>query len=544
MRRPAGERRERPPRLFEPGDNTAKVPGVRLASCLTVAAAWLVVGSWAASAWAQGNDAEVHIDQMQPPSAGSPFTRAEGPHDRFEEGIAYAFRVAGDYSLAPLQTAKLEDGEATDDDPLEPVAHAMLVHVGAALAPLHWLNLELNWPFAVWETGEGDDRVRGKEIPAGTGGVGDLRIGVHIRPHASKSFDLSLGMRVWAPFGSPDAYMNGNDSIVRFEAVPAIAGEVDFFLYGCTMGIAPLFFAGQDGSRVAASCAGQFKLAPMVSIGLEPHVAVFSYSSAQDVSSSSGYTLGLGASDIAVQVEPLAALALRFDEWGIGLAGGPGFGNAPGTGKARAFLSISYASRGERIVEEGVKDADLDGVPDEYDACPDEAGSEDRRGCPSKQDADGDGIIEGDACPDEQGGKYDDPAANGCPDRDNDRLADPVDPCPTEPGIDSDGCPKYARLKDGEFVIDPPIRFQRGRDDLTTEGEEALIEVIRTMRANPKIEQISVSIGTRRTSQRITDKRAAAILALFDLQNVETTRFEVVLGDGQEGGTVTVRIVR
>ncbi len=531
--------------MFEPDHNTARVLGVRQASCLAAAAALLTAGSWTASAWGQGKGAEIHLDQMQPASAGSPFTRAEGPHDRFEEGIAYAFRVTGDYAYRPLLSHQVAANGEEVGDPVPLVEHALLLHVGAALAPLHWLNVELAMPFAVWETGEDDDRIEQKEMTAGTAGVGDLRVGVHIRPVASKAVDLSLGLRVWAPFGDDDAYMGGDDRYVRFEAVPAVAGEIDYFAYGCTLGIAPLFFAGQDGSRVAASCAGHFKLAPMVSLGLEPHFAVFAHNDADDVSGTSQVTPGLGNADIAVQFEPLIALGLRLDELMVGIAGGPGFGSAPGTGQARVLLTVGYAARGERIVEEGVNDADLDGVPDEYDACPDEAGTEARRGCPGKQDTDGDGIPdEGDACPDEPGPKYDDPEANGCPDSDNDHIADPIDPCPAEPAPDTGGCPEFARLKDGDFVIDPPVAFKRRSAKLTKKGEQALVEVISTLRANPNIEQISISIGAKRARAKLTDKRAAALLALFELQNVETSRFEVVLSDDLASGSVTVHIIR
>lgn len=81
-------------------------------------------------------------------------------------------------------------------------------------------------------------------------------------------------------------------------------------------------------------------------------------------------------------------------------------------------------------------DSDGDGVPDDNDLCPQEAGLAALNGCP---DADGDGIPDGeDECPQQPG-----PAAlKGCPDRDNDGIADRYDKCPDEAGYaELDGCP-------------------------------------------------------------------------------------------------------
>lgn len=85
-----------------------------------------------------------------------------------------------------------------------------------------------------------------------------------------------------------------------------------------------------------------------------------------------------------------------------------------------------------------VKDKDKDGVPDDKDACPDEAGTAITNGCPDK---DGDGIADkDDQCPDVAG-----TAANkGCPvtDRDGDKINDADDKCPDVSGVAKyNGCP-------------------------------------------------------------------------------------------------------
>ncbi|MGB3547356.1 MAG: DUF6089 family protein [Saprospiraceae bacterium] len=88
-------------------------------------------------------------------------------------------------------------------------------------------------------------------------------------------------------------------------------------------------------------------------------------------------------------------------------------------------------------------DADKDGIKDDVDACPNEAGPENTQGCP---DRDGDGIADrDDQCPDQAG------EANlaGCPDSDGDGFADKNDECPNQAGT-LNGCPD----SDGDGIAD------------------------------------------------------------------------------------------
>lgn len=84
----------------------------------------------------------------------------------------------------------------------------------------------------------------------------------------------------------------------------------------------------------------------------------------------------------------------------------------------------------------GGKDTDNDGVYDKDDACPEQAGPKELKGCP---DTDKDGIIDkDDACPDVAGK----PEFNGCPDTDGDGVMDSEDACPTVAGLKTlKGCP-------------------------------------------------------------------------------------------------------
>lgn len=82
------------------------------------------------------------------------------------------------------------------------------------------------------------------------------------------------------------------------------------------------------------------------------------------------------------------------------------------------------------------KDTDGDGIADDKDSCPSEAGLKQYGGCP---DTDGDGLVDSrDECP----MVFGDVAINGCPDADKDGIADKDDQCPEVAGIAAfNGCP-------------------------------------------------------------------------------------------------------
>ena len=97
-------------------------------------------------------------------------------------------------------------------------------------------------------------------------------------------------------------------------------------------------------------------------------------------------------------------------------------------------------------VEPRIKDKDKDGITDDKDACPNDAGTAATNGCPDK---DADGIADkDDRCPDVAGiMKY-----YGCPipDTDKDGINDEEDKCPTIAGIKKyNGCPVPDTDKDG-----------------------------------------------------------------------------------------------
>jgi len=497
----------------------------------------------------------VRIDQLQPASPESPFLRALGPHEKGINTIEFAFGASFDYGLGSLKAVSV-DAAGVEKVEVNSVQNALLAHVGASITPLPWLVVDLALPVGLYVGGDLSKSliqsgVYGVSFDAVSAfGVGDLRAGVHFRPVDKKTMDFIVGARFWAPMGSKGAFLS--DGAIRAEVDFGIAGERNALRYGCTASISPLMFIGRvegfphDGDRAALACAGQYRLGSRFWLGFEPTIAVFTQEQwALDGESKEHPT------SYDLLIEPLISARLAVRGFQFGASAGPGLGWAAGGPSFRGVLSVAYVGGGRPKAPppKGPADRDLDKILDKDDACPDEAGPDNRnpekRGCPAA-DKDGDGIPdENDACPETTGVKHESELANGCPDIDNDLIPEPADTCPNEPGVPPYGCPRYARLTRESFVIKPPIRFAApGSDQLTPEGQAAIEEMAATMRANPKIEQVSISLGTKGVSSDVSDRRAQAIIFVLRSGSLDSNRYEVVLRDDLKVGTVEARVVK
>ena len=136
----------------------------------------------------------------------------------------------------------------------------------------------------------------------------------------------------------------------------------------------------------------------------------------------------------------------------------------------------------------GCPDKDKDGVADKDDSCPDVAGVASLKGCP---DSDGDGIADkDDKCPNSpKGVKVD---AKGCPiDSDGDGVYDSEDKCPTEAGPKNNGgCPVKEPEVKKEITADQiiiqnikatPVHFVSGKSYLTDYSKGILNKLIKIL---------------------------------------------------------------
>ncbi|MUU79205.1 OmpA family protein [Winogradskyella endarachnes] len=163
----------------------------------------------------------------------------------------------------------------------------------------------------------------------------------------------------------------------------------------------------------------------------------------------------------------------------------------------------------------GCPDTDGDGVVDKDDNCPTVAGLKTLAGCP---DADGDGVADGDdKCPGEAG-----PAANnGCPwpDTDGDGILDKDDKCPSEAGTAANnGCPEVKPTEEVMKTLNEYARtilFQSGKASFQKSTDQVLQAMTAILKEYPNadfsIEGHTDSQGPASSNQALSERRANAV---------------------------------
>ena len=177
---------------------------------------------------------------------------------------------------------------------------------------------------------------------------------------------------------------------------------------------------------------------------------------------------------------------------------------------------------------EGCPDTDGDGVSDNNDACPNVAGLASLQGCP---DTDGDKIVDSnDKCPNVAGPKEND----GCPwpDSDGDSVLDKDDDCPSEAGtVANNGCPE---IYPSDEALAQLVEYSRTINfafdsDKFTDGTppvlDAIVEIlIAYPKANFSVEGHCDSKGSTKVNQKISDKRANAVVEYLTKNGVADSR--------------------
>jgi len=192
----------------------------------------------------------------------------------------------------------------------------------------------------------------------------------------------------------------------------------------------------------------------------------------------------------------------------------------------------------------GCPDADGDGVMDKDDKCPTVAGLKALMGCP---DADGDGVADGDdKCPNEAG-----PAANdGCPwpDTDGDGILDKDDKCPKEVGVAAnDGCPEVVVVPTVEVMkqlneFAKTILFQSGKATFQEQTDAVLQSMVTIFKeypqANFSLEGHTDSDGSKSMNQALSDRRANAVRTYLIANGIGADRL-IARGFGEENPIAT-----
>jgi outer membrane protein OmpA-like peptidoglycan-associated protein len=157
-------------------------------------------------------------------------------------------------------------------------------------------------------------------------------------------------------------------------------------------------------------------------------------------------------------------------------------------------------------------DRDEDGIPDQFDACPDVPGikTDDPKtnGCPPpppNPDRDGDGILnEVDACPDVAGPANEDPKKNGCP---------------------------LARVENGQIKITEQVKFANASSQILKESDTVLNAVLEILTQHPEIEKLKVqgytdNKGAAAYNKTLSKQRAGAVKNWLVLHKVDAKRLE------------------
>ncbi len=183
----------------------------------------------------------------------------------------------------------------------------------------------------------------------------------------------------------------------------------------------------------------------------------------------------------------------------------------------------------------GCPDSDGDGIADANDACVNEPGTAALSGCP---DADGDGIAnKDDRCVNEAG-----PAANnGCPwaDSDNDSVLDKDDECPQVAGtVANNGCPEMTETVAAELnAIGAVIPFELEKSNITAGGkvvlDRALAIIKKYSNYDVVIEGHTDSTGSRAGNQKLSEARAATVRNYLVSNGVSASRLSTV-GYGED----------
>ena len=149
-----------------------------------------------------------------------------------------------------------------------------------------------------------------------------------------------------------------------------------------------------------------------------------------------------------------------------------------------------------------------------------------------KLDRDGDGIPDSeDACPDQPGPKE----TRGCPDSDGDGIPDHLDKCPTQFGSPPDGCPKkysLVEIKADKIAIRQQVRFATAKAVVLPASFKLLDQVVKVLNDYPSM-RVSVEghtddVGGEASNLRLSKKRAEAVREYLVSKGISPARLEAV----------------
>ncbi|MBL8683191.1 MAG: OmpA family protein [Myxococcales bacterium] len=434
--------------------NTSHSSLRRSALGLLAAAAVSVAG-----ASAEAQTAPYAFNRYEPAPAGETFFAAQHPWYSPGDG-SFGIRggIVADYAYRPL-VARPDPGATVTNVLIE---HMLLTHFQIGVGFLDRINIHLNVPLAVLQTGQASTPT---SVGAFSGvAVGDMRLGGRVRIfghadttpaslHFGANFLFNSGL-FGINNGDTSSHTNVSDNRFRGKFDLTFAGRASILRYSLSAGFH--FRDVETSFRQGVSNAAGHEIFATAGLGIVL---------AQDrlTIGAEGW-MASGVSNFFqypwTNAEVIGGIHyLIADTILVGAGAGPGLTQGAGTPTVRGLFHVAYAPV-RRPAAPVPTDRDGDGVIDPDDQCvdvpqgdhPDPA----RRGCPLG-DRDRDGVLDPeDQCVDVPQGDHPDPARRGCPlnDTDRDGVFDNEDQCVNEPqGEHPDpnrrGCPDGDADSDG-----------------------------------------------------------------------------------------------
>lgn len=394
--------------------------------------------------------------------------------------------------------------------PVPVVDHMFVTHLGGSLAVGERLRAALDLPVQLLTHGR---NAPGLRAPPNEQGVGDLRLAADARLYGEPGGPVVVGagFAFWLPIGQRSQWVS--DGVVRARPRVSVAGERGMFVYAGSFGIGL-----RETPDVNMTLAGGVRIQKDIVIGPELFWSTTFDDAFGKLSTPVDLLLGGHyATEVANQRIRVGA------GFGRGLTPGFGSPDVRALFSIEWLGPDLELVRLEPILadpdgdKDGVPDA-RDACPKVVGMKDDDPK---KNGCPP--DDDGDEIDDvADACPTVKGIKTDDPKTTGCPDldRDKDGVANEEDACPGEAGPADptdprrNGCPKVF-VSGSRIELSSPVKFRpNGVELLADKDSDAVLEaLLDIMKKRTEIRRIRIEGHTDNRGSPANNKRVAAARA-------------------------------
>ena len=445
------------------------------------------------------------------------------------------------YANAPLVLALA----GSNDQARAVVEHQVMLRVQAAVSLFERALIHVDLPATLHASG---DAISAAPLSEGFTDPGsaleDLRIGARIA--LVKPVEMipgaSFGLWVFAPTGRDDAYTSaGTVRATPHMSVGAIWGPVTWTAF-----VGRTFYPTPSRSDEGGLLGSDVNLGA----GATVRVARFAFGLESTIGISTETDSAVGFDTQTVNAEALVTARADVGPVTFSLAGGPGLTRAPGTPRFRMLsgVSVAFDAIPRRPAATDLEALEPKPVVTPPAAPPDPgaldaleklaAGDPSLRGSnATNADADLDGIADvADACPQASGPAREDPKTTGCPDTDGDTILDPTDACPRIPGTASsdttrNGCPTQVSIDGDKIALLQPILFKTNSAELSAESQPLLQQIADTLIGNPIILRVAVdghtdNRGLPRKNLELSRARAVAVVRWLNEHGVDPLRTE------------------